>query len=155
MKKTLSFFLCLIICFIFAGCKNGKESYVFADLGIEVKMQVDETISVSRDNNGILISDIESNDAIGVISVSKEKGKNINEIYDTYIIGEGEFIKTEISDNLIFVEVSAVLGERVDKMYCFIYYDENTEAVLYGRFFSNNERDYVISFAKAIEVAKI
>ena len=31
-------------------------------------------------------------------------GKNINEIYDTYIIGDGEKTKTELSDNLIFID---------------------------------------------------
>ena len=78
-----------------------------------------------------VISDIKSNDAIGVISVAKEEGKNINEIYNMYIIGDGERTKTELSDNLIFVEIinkveSVVHGERIDKMYCFIFYEENT-----------------------------
>ena len=45
-----------------------------------------------------------------------------------------------------------MLGERVDKMYCFIFYDEATGMMLYGRFFENSERDYVISLAKSIEV---
>ncbi len=159
MKKLLAILLCLVLCLFFVGCNSKKEIFVFDNLGIEVKMQIDETISVSQDNNTMLISDIKNNDAIGVISVAKEEGKNINEIYDTYIIGDGERTETELSDNLIFVEIinrvdSVVLGERVDKMYCFIFYEENTGAVLYGRFFENSERDYVISLAKSIEVVK-
>ena len=157
MKKLATVLICLVMCVLFVGCENEKESFVFDDFGIEVKMQIDETIIVSQDNNAMLISDIKSNDAIGVISVVKEKGKNINEIYDKYIVGDGERTKTELSDNLIFVEIinrvdSVVHGERIDKMYCFIFYEENTDAVLYGRFFESNERDYVISLAKSIEV---
>ncbi len=157
MKKLATVLICLVMCVLFVGCENEKESFVFDDFGIEVKMQIDETIIVSQDNNAMLISDIKSNDAIGVISVVKEEGKNINEIYNMYIIGDGERTKTELSDNLIFVEIinrvdSVVHGERIDKMYCFIFYEENTDAVLYGRFFESNERDYVISLAKSIEV---
>ena len=69
----------------------------------------------------------------------------------------GEKTKTELSDDLIFVEIinkvdSVALGERVDKAYCFIFYDESTGALLFGRFSENSERDYVISLAKSIEV---
>ena len=157
MKKLATVLICLVMCVFIVGCENEKESFVFDDFGIEVKMQIDETIIVSQDNNAMLISDIKSNDAIGVISVVKEKGKSINEIYDTYITGRGERTKTVLSDELIFVEIinkvdSVILGERIDKMYCFIFYEENTDAVLYGRFFESNERDYVISLAKSIEV---
>ena len=65
----------------------------------------------------------------------------------------------ELSDKLIFVEIintvdSVVQGERVEKIYCFIYYDESTGALLFGRFSENSERDYVISLAKSIEVVK-
>ena len=159
MKKALTLFMCLIVCFTFAGCGNEKETFSFEDLGFVVKMQIDETISVSHTDKTMLISNSENNENIGVISVVKEKGKNINEIYDTYIIGDGEKIKTELSDNLIFVEIinkvdSVALGERVDKAYCFIFYDESTGALLFGRFSENSERDYVISLAKSIEVVK-
>ncbi len=158
MKKLATVLICLVMCVFFVGCNSTKEIFVFDNLGIEVKMQIDETISVSQDNNSMLISDIKNNDAIGVISVAKEEGKNINEIYDN-IIGDGERTEIELSDNLIFVEIinrvdSVVLGERVDKMYCFIFYEENIGALLYGRFFENSERDYVISLAKSIEVVK-
>ena len=123
-------------------------------------MQIDEAIRVSQDNDIMLVSDIKNNDAIGVISIVKEEGMNIDEIYDTYIIGDGERTKTVFSDELIFVEIinkvdSVVLGERVDKMYCFIFYDESTGTLLFGRFFENSERDHVISLAKSIEVLKI
>lgn len=157
MKRVLTLFMCLIVCLAFASCGNEKETFAFDDLGIEVKMKIDETISVSHDDKTMLISNSKNNEAIGVISVVKEKGNNINEIYNTYITGNGEKTKTELSDNLVFVEIknkvdSVVLGERVDKMYCFIFYDESTSTLLYGRFFENIERDYVISLAKSIEV---
>ena len=160
MKKFATVLICLGICVFFVGCEDGKECFVFNDLGIEVKMKIDETISVSYENNTMLISNNKNNEDIGVISVVKEKGKSINEIYDTYITGRGERTKTVLSDELIFVEIinkvdSVALGERVDKMYCFIFYDENTGAVLYGRFFENSERDYVIILARTIEVEKI
>ncbi|MBQ5590821.1 MAG: hypothetical protein IIU65_03995 [Clostridia bacterium] len=159
MKKLATVFICLVMCVFFVGCEDGKESFVFNDLGIEVKMKIDETISVSHDNNTMLISNNKNNEDIGVISVVKEKEKSINEIYDTYIIGDGERIKTELSDNLIFVEItnkvdSVALGKRLDKAYCFIFYDESTGALLFGRFFENSERDYVISLAESIEVVK-
>ena len=157
MKKALTLFMCLILCLTFAGCGNKKETFAFDDLGIEVKMKIDEAISVSCDDKAMLISNSKNNEAIGVISLVKEKENNINEIYNTYITGNGEKTKTELSDNLIFVEIenqvnSEVAGERVDKTYCFIFYDENTSTLLYGRFFENIERDYVISLAKTIEV---
>ena len=160
MKKALTLFMCLIVCFIFAGCGNEKETFSFVDLGFVVKIQIDETISVSHTDKSMLISNSENNEAIGVISLVKEEVNDINEIYNTYITGNGEKTKTELSDNLIFVEIinrvdSVVHGERIDKMYCFIFYDENTGAVLYGRFFENSERDYVISLARTIEVEKI
>ena len=160
MKKFATVLICLGICVFFVGCEDGKECFVFNDLGIEVKMKIDETISVSYENNTMLISNNnKNNEDIGVISVVKEKGKSINEIYDTYITGRGERTKTVLSDDLIFVEIinkvdSVFLGERVDKMYCFIFYDKNEETVLYGRFFENSERDSVISLAKSIEVVK-
>ena len=158
MRKLLSILLCLIMCILFVGCNSTKEIFVFDNLGIEVKMQIDETINVLHDDKAMLISNIKNNDALGVISVFKEKGKNINEIYDTYITGSDEITKTELSDDLIFIDFinkvdSVMLGERVDKMYFFIFYDENTETVLYGRFFENCERDHVISLAKSIEVS--
>ena len=157
MKNKVCLLLSILFLLLCVGCSESKTKFVFSNFGIEVKMQIDETIIVSQDNNAMLISDIKSNDAIGVISVAKEEGKNINEIYNMYIIGDGERTKTELSDNLIFVEIinrvdSVVHGERIDKMYCFIFYEENTDAVLYGRFFESNERDYVISLAKSIEV---
>ena len=160
MKKLMAIFLCLVMCIVFVGCENEKESLIFEDFGIEVQMQIDETISVSQDNNTILVSNIKDNDAIGVISVDKQNDKNINEIYDTCISGNGEKSKTELSDKLIFVEItnkvdSVVLGERIDKIYGFIFYDESIGAVLYGRFFQNSERDYVMNLAKSIEVVKI
>ena len=159
MKKALTLFMCLIVCFTFAGCGNEKETFSFADLGFVVKMQIDETISVSHTDKTMLISNSENNEAIGVISVVKEEANDINEIYNTYVTGNGEKTKTQLSDNLIFVEIknqvdSVVLGERVDKMYCFIFYDESTGTLLFGRFFENSERDYVISLAKSIEVVK-
>ena len=159
MKKFATVLICLGICVFFVGCEDGKECFVFNDLGIEVKMKIDETISVSYENNTMLISNNKNNEDIGVISVVKEKGKSIHEIYDTYITGRGERTKTVLSDELIFVEIinkvdSAFLGERVDKMYCFIFYDKNEETILYGRFFENSERDSVISLAKSIEVVK-
>lgn len=159
MKKAVTLFMCLIVCLTFAGCGNEKETFSFEDLEIEVKMKIDETISVSHTDNTMLISNSKNNDTIGVISVVKEKADNINEIYNICITGNGEKTKTKLSDNLIFVEIknkvdSVILGERVDKMYCFIFYDENTGAVLYGRFFENSKRDYVISLAKSIEVVK-
>ena len=157
MKNKVCLLLSILFLLLCVGCSESKTKFVFSNFGIEVKMQIDETIIVSQDNNAMLISDIKSNDAIGVISVAKEEGKNINEIYNMYIIGDGERTKTELSDNLIFVEIinrvdSVVHGECIDKMYCFIFYEENTDAVLYGRFFESNERDYVISLAKSIEV---
>ena len=159
MKKFATVLICLGICVFFVGCEDEKECFVVNNLGIEVKMKIDETINVSYENNTMLISNNKNNEDIGVISVVKEKGKSINEIYDTYITGRGERTKTVLSDELIFVEIinkvdSVILGERVDKMYCFIFYDKNEETVLYGRFFENSERDSVISLAKSIEVVK-
>ena len=159
MKNKACLLLSILFLFLCVGCSGSKTKFVFDDFGIEVKMQIDETISVSQDNNTMLISNIKNDDAIGVISVAKEERKNIDEICDTYIIGDGERTKTELSDNLIFVEIinkvdSVILDERVDKMYCFIFYDKNEETVLYGRFFENSERDSVISLAKSIEVVK-
>ena len=159
MKKALTLFMCLIVCFTFASCGNEKETFSFDDLGFMVKMQIDETISVSHTDKTMLISNSENNESIGVISVVKEEANDINEIYNAYFTGNGEKTKTELSDNLIFVEIknkvdSVVHGERVDKMYCFIFYDESSSILLYGRFFENSERDYVISLAKSIEVVK-
>ena len=157
MKNTFLVFLCLLMCLTFVGCGYEKELFVFEDLEIKVKMQLGEHASASHDNNTLLINNAEKGHSLGVISVDKQKDKNINEIYDVYIVGDGEKIKKELSDKLIFVEIintvdSVVQGERVEKIYCFIYYDESTGALLYGRFFENSERDYVISLAKSIEV---
>ena len=82
MKKALTLFMCLIVCFTFAGCGNEKETFVFDDLGIEVKMKIDETISVSHTDKTMLISNSENNEVIGVISVVKEEVNDINEIYN-------------------------------------------------------------------------
>ena len=160
MKKAIGIFMCLVIGLFFVGCESEKESLVFEDLEIEVKMQVGEDKRAVQGNTVILIEDAAKGYSLGVISVDKTKGKTIDEIYDTYIVGGGEKEKTELSDNLIFIDVlnevdSVVLGERKDKMYCFIFYDKKTGAVLYGRFFENNERDDVINLAKTIEVIKI
>ena len=160
MKNKVYLLLSLLFLLLCVGCSESKTKFVFSNFGIEVKMQIDETISVSHTDKTMLISNSENNEAIGVISVVKEEANDINEIYNTYVTGNGEKTKTQLSDNLIFVEIknqvdSVVLGERVDKMYCFIFYDENTSILLYGRFFENIERDYVISLAKSIEVSKI
>ena len=159
MKKLATILICLVMCVLFVGCENEKESFVFDDFGIEVKMLLGAHAKASHDNESLIINNAEKGYYLGVISVDKQKDKNINEIYDTYIIGDGEKIKTELSDNLIFVEIinkvdSVALGERVDKAYCFIFYDESTCALLFGRFSENSERDYVISLAKSIEVVK-
>ena len=160
MKKLSAIFLCILFCLTLISCKSEKETFVFDDLKIEVKMQVGENVRATHENTTMLFTNAEKGYYLGVVSVVKEEGKNINEIYDTYIIGDGEKTKTELSDNLIFIDISnkidsVVLGERVDKMYCFIFYDEATGMMLYGRFFENSERDYVISLAKSIEVDKI
>ena len=157
MKKLSAIFICLVIGLTFISCKSEKETFVFDDLKIKVKMQVGEHARATHENTTMLFNKNEKGYDLGVVSVVKEEGKNINEIYDTYIIGDGEITKTELSDNLIFIDISnkidsVVLGERVDKMYCFIFYDEATGTMLYGRFFENSERDYVISLAKSIEV---
>ena len=160
MKKLSAIFLRILFCLTLISCKSEKETFVFDDLKIKVKMQVGENVRATHENTTMLFTNAEKGYDLGVVSVVKEEGKNINEIYDTYIIGDGEKTKTELSDNLIFIDISnkidsVVLGERVDKMYCFIFYDEATGMMLYGRFFENSERDYVISLAKSIEVDKI
>ena len=159
MKKLVTIFMCLVMCVFFVGCENKKESFVFDDFGIEVRMLLGVHARASHDNDSLIINNAEKGYCLGVISVDKQIDKNINEIYDTYIVGDGEKTKTELSDNLIFVEIinkvdSVALGERVDKAYCFIFYDESTGTLLFGRFFENSERDYVISLAKSIEVVK-
>ena len=159
MKKLATVLICLVMCVFFVGCEKEKESFVFDDFGIEVKMLLGVHARASHDNDSLIINNAEKGHYLGVISVDKQKDKNINEIYDTYIIGDGEKIKKELSDNLIFVEIinkvdSVALGERDDKAYCFIFYDESTGALLFGRFSENSERDYVISLAKSIEVVK-
>lgn len=160
MKKLSAIFLCILFCLTLISCKSEKETFVFDDLKIEVKMQVGENVRATHENTTMLFINAEKGYDLGVVSVVKEEGKNINEIYDTYIIGDDEITKTELSDNLIFIDISnkidsVVLGERVDKMYCFIFYDKATGTMLYGRFFENSERDYLISLAKSIEVDKI
>lgn len=160
MKKISIVFMCLLICVGFVGCKNEKESFIFDDLGIEVKIEIDETISISHDKNAMLVSNIKDNATIGVISVDKQEDKTIDGIYDTYIIGGGEKTKTKLSDNLIFVEIinnpdSAILDENAQTTYCFIFYDEDTGALLFGRFFKNSKRDCLMDLAKSIEISKI
>ena len=160
MKKVLAILLCFMVFLALAGCKAEKESFRIEDLGIDVKMRPGKQANVSHENNAMLISNAENGNTLGVISVEIIEGKNIHEIYDAYIAGgAGEITKTELSDNLIFVDIlnevySEVLGNSVDKMYCFIFYDESIGTVLYGRFFEDNERDYVIGLAKSIEVVK-
>ena len=160
MKKIVTVLMCLAICIAFCGCEKDKEIFVFDDFGIEVKMRTDKTVCVSHDKSSMLISDVKSGDPLGVISVDKQKDTNINKIYDLYVIGDGEKIKTELSDNLMFVEIiykvdSVALGERDAKAYCFIFYDESTGALLFGRFFEICECDFIIDLAKSIEIAII
>ena len=155
MKKAFVFCLCFVMCLMFVGCGYEKEAFVFDDLEFEVKMRLDEQARAAKENTTMLISNVETGSSLGVISVAKMENKNIHEIYETYIIGGGDKTKTEISDKLIFVDIMHGVDSEVPEMHCFIFYDEATGAVLYGRFFQNCERDYVIHLAKSIEVSKM
>lgn len=157
MKRIICLILLLMVSF--TGCGSTKTEFLFKDLGFKTEIDFGESVTVSHENKTLLVCDLDSGDSIGVISADKIEGKSINEIFDFYV-GSGEGIKkTNISDNLIYFDYqneidSVYIDNRVEKMYCFIFYEENTGAVLYGRFFENSERDYVISLAKSIEVAR-
>ena len=157
MKRLTVLCLCFVICLTVVACKSTKSEFVFEDLRIAVKMYVDDTVKVAYDDHAMLVTDAQSGDSLGVISVSRVENKNIDEIYNAYIsVGKSDVVRTEISDKLIFLDVSnnvysEVLGNSLDKVYCFIFYDKNTSAVLYGRFFESNDRNNIINLAKSIE----
>ena len=86
MKKLSAIFICLVIGLTFISCKSEKETFVFDDLKIKVKMQVGEHARATHENTTMLFTNAEKGYDLGVVSVVKEEGKNINEIYNMYII---------------------------------------------------------------------
>lgn len=161
MKKITAICLAVLLIISFAGCGSNKESYLFKSMGLDVRMSPDTSMKIACDDKGIYVADIQNGSSLGVISVDKNEGKTLSEIYDTYLLGgNAKVTKNEISKKLIFADVlseteSQYVGTVVDKMYCFVFYDEKTGAVLYGRFFENCDRELVLNLAKSIEVKNI
>lgn len=178
MKKIICLiFVLLLVCFS-AGCnqknnvssdnisssvasidyKTTEKSFDMKDFGIMVKMEIAESFEVTGEFTSLIFKNKGTEDMVGMISVSKVENSTLDKIYNSYFLS-GEIVKTKISDNLIFADVttkgdSPVLGGNTDKTRCFLFYDKKNSIALYGRFFENCDRNMIMELAKSVKVVK-